>query len=129
MIRQAYFRSRYLDMDQDQGFIKILSTLEKTGNVTLNRWSTKEIAKEQREAFETFKSDVVSPCMERWRRYCHFFIMEIVLPAVDYFKEFREKNSLMDFQDLLLKTAELLRDNSEVRSYFQQRFANKPVRI
>ena len=50
--------------------------------------------------------------------------MELVMPAVEYFAKVRQKDSLMNYNDLLLKSAELLRENEEVRRYFQERFTH-----
>ncbi len=125
MILQACRRARYQDMNRDRDFIQVLSGLEKAGNVTQNRWpGGKDQALEQQAAFEKFRTDVVEPCLTKWRRYCHYYIMELVAPAVDYFREAREKDSLMNYNDLLLKSAELLRENREVRRYFQERFTH-----
>lgn len=124
ILRQTWLRSRYLNLYKNQDFIKVLSGLNSSPRITQYKWSTKEIAKEQKAAFDKFREDVVVPCLEKWRKYCHYFITELVVPAVAYFKENREKNSLMDYQDLLLKSAELLKNNSEVRKYFQNRFTH-----
>jgi ATP-dependent helicase/nuclease subunit A len=124
IIRQAWMRSQYLNLDRDQDFITILSGLDKSGGIVQNRWSSREVAKEQKAIFDQFRKDVVEPCLKQWRKYCHYFVMNLVIPAVAYFKDVREKNSLMDFQDLLLKSAELLKNNFEVRDYFQKRFTH-----
>ena len=124
IIRQAQLRTRHLDLNQDSDFINILSGMNKSGPITQYKWRTKEIAKGQKEEFDTFRENTIIPCLERWRRYCHYFIMECVLPAIAFFNEVRKKNSLMNFHDLLLGAAELLRNNPEVRSYFQERFTH-----
>ena len=120
----AQRRCRYLDLDKEPEFIKILSGLNRSGKVTQKKWATRDDALDQEEKFENFKQQAVIPGLEKWRRYCHYFIMELVVPGVDYFKSVREKNSLMNFQDLLLKTALLLQSNQEVRAYFQNRFTH-----
>ena len=124
IIRQAWLRSQYLNLDKDQDFITVLVGLDKSGGIVQNRWSSKEISKEQKENFDEFRKDVIAPCLKQWQKYCHYFIMNLVMPAVAYFKDVREKNSLMDYQDLLLRSAELLRNNFEVREYFQKRFTH-----
>ena len=122
MVRQAHLRSRHLDMGVDRDFIRVLTGLEKSPGITHNRWpGGKEEALRQRDVFESFKTRIVEPCLEQWRRYCHFFIMKLVIPGVAYFCDARRKNSLMNYSDLLLRCAELLRNNSEVRYYFQER--------
>lgn len=124
LLRQARLRCRHLDLNQDRHFIKVLSGFERSLKVTQNRWSSKEVALAEQEAFDKFKQVVVIPCLERWRHYCYYFLMELVVPAVAYFRSVREKSSLMNFHDLLLKAADLLRENPEVRHYFQERFTH-----
>lgn len=124
VLRKAWLRVRHLDLDQDRDFIKVLSGFDRKAKATLNRWQTKDMAKAQQADFEKFKQEVVIPCLERWRVYCHYFIMELVVPAVEYFSKVRQKDSLMNYNDLLLKSAELLRENREVRRYFQERFTH-----
>jgi ATP-dependent helicase/nuclease subunit A len=124
ILRQARLRCRHLDLNQDRNFIKVLSRFERSLKVTQNRWPTKEVALAEQEAFDTFKQEVVIPSLARWRNYCHYFLMELVVPAVAYFKSVREKSSLMNFHDLLLKAADLLRENPEIRHYFQERFTH-----
>ena len=124
LIRRTQLRCRHLDLDRDQDFINVISGLDRSPSVTLYKWPSNEIAKEEKAGFGQFKQDVVIPCLERWRHYCHYFIMELVVPAVAYFGSVRDRDSLMNYQDLLVKAAELLRGNSEVRRYFQERFTH-----
>jgi len=124
ILKQSLRQMGYLDMSRAPDFLKVLKTLDKKPNVTLYKWPSKEIAKEQEGKFEEFKSNVVSPCLSRWQAYCHYFIMELVIPAVDFFRGYRGKNSLMNFHDLLLRASTLLRDYPEVRQYFQERFTH-----
>lgn len=122
ILRMTRLMCRLQDWETD--FIKIISHLDKTGKVTQYKWPTKEIALQQEAAFEKIRTEVVQPCLENWRQYCHWPIMELIIPALDYFREIKERDSLMGFQDLLLKSAELLRENPEVRGYFQSRYTH-----
>ena len=47
-----------------------------------------------------------------------------MLPAVAHFKSVRDRNSQMNFHDLLIRAAGLLRDNPEVRDYFKKRYTH-----
>ena len=125
VIRVACRRVRHLDMRRDPDFIKVLTGLEKSPRVTQNRWpGGKETANAQLEEFKKFKREVVDPCLAQWRRYCHSFIMDLVVPAVEYFDDIRQQDSLMNYNDLLLRSAQVLRENQEVREYFQRRFTH-----
>lgn len=124
VLRRAGRLCKFLNLSIDANFIKVLKAMDKNATVTQNRWGSKVAAKAQEAAFERFRTDVIGPCMEYWRQYCHYFIMELIIPAVEYFRQVREKDSLMNYQDLLIGTAALLRENSEVRRYFQRRFTH-----
>ncbi len=96
---------------------------QKTGAVTLKCWRSKDKAKEYRDTIlPKLNKEHIEPTLTRWREYCHNPIFCFVKPAVDYYHRFRARHSLLNFQDLLLNTAALLRDNFEVRRYFQQKY-------
>lgn len=124
ILRRARLQMRYFGTDQDVEFLRVLANMDQSGNITQNRWNSREIALKEKAAFDEFRAGVVAPCLEKWRTYCHYFLMELVMPGVDYFRGIREKHSKMNFQDLLLKAAELLRVSPEVRQYFQGRFTH-----
>jgi len=124
ILRQALRQIKHLDLNRDQNFIKVITGLNKSAKVTQNRWPDKEVAKEEQARFDGFREEVITPSLKRWQEYCHYFIMELIIPVVDYFRRFREKNSLMNFHDLLFEAALLLRGNPEVRRYFQERFTH-----
>ena len=95
----------------------------KSGRIVLKRWLSKEKAKEYRDmVLPQLRAEYIEPAMEWWREYCHSHIIHFIEPALHYFEGLKEKNSILNFQDLLLKTASLLRDNPAVRYYFQQRY-------
>jgi len=92
-------------------------------SIVLNRWLSKEKAKEYRDIIlPELKEKHIEPAIERWREYCHDHIFRFIKPAVECYHQFREKHSMLNFQDLLLKTAFLLRNNPEARLYFQQKY-------
>ena len=124
LLRSALRRQRALDLKKDPDFINLLSVLNKSGNITQNRWPSKDAAKEQKALFDTFRQEVINPCIQLWCEYCHYFVLDLVLPAVAYFKSVRDRNSQMNFHDLLLRAAGLLRDNTEVREYFKKRYTH-----
>ncbi len=120
ILRRAWLRCRYLDIKKDVNFIEILKIMDRSSSITQNRWPDKDVAKEQKSTFDAFRAEWVTPCLNLWRQFCHYYIMETAEPAVEYFKAVRGKNALMNFQDLLIRSADLLKNNPEVRRYFQK---------
>jgi len=112
---------------EDYNKIKLLENFDrdfsKQGNITLNRWTSKEKVKEYRNSIILeLQEKVINPTLQQWREYCYAGTIKFVLPAVEYYHELRQKISMLNFQDLLLKTSRLLRDYPEVRQYFQQKY-------
>ena len=115
-------------MKEDYNQIKLLENFggdfsNQSGKITLNRWTSKEKAKEYRDSLVLeLQEKVINPVLQQWREYCYADTIKFVLPAVEYYHQLRQKVSMLNFQDLLLKTSRLLRDYPEVRQYFQQRY-------
>ncbi len=112
---------------EDYNKIKLLEKFDrdfsKQENVTLNRWTSKEKAKEYRDFLVLeLQEKVINSTLQKWREYCYADTIKFVLPVVEYYHELRQRISMLNFQDLLLKTSCLLRDYPEVRQYFQQKY-------
>ncbi len=114
-------------MEKDFHKITLLELFAKdfksSRQITLNRWQSIDKIKEIRDAvLPKLKEKYIDPAIERWREYCHDDILRFIKPAVDSYHTFRERRSLLNFQDLLLKTTYLLRENPDIRHYFQQKY-------
>lgn len=95
----------------------------KSGRVVLKKWLSKEKAKEYRDIIlPQLSEQYVQPTMEKWREYCHDYSFNLIKPAVDYYQQIKERYSLVNFQDLLLKTSSLLCNNPAIRQFFQQKY-------
>lgn len=115
-------------MREDFNQIKLLENFAgdfspKSNHITLNRWTSKEKAKEYRDSLVLeLQEKVINPTLQQWREYCYADTIKFLLPAVEYYHQLRQKISMLNFQDLLLKTSQLLREHPEVRQYFQQKY-------
>ena len=113
-----------LNLEDMRDFFRILSIFEKNMKVTLNRWPSNPIAKDIQSHLDEFKEKKVLPALRQWREYRHFHLMKVAKPAADLCRERRREKSTLNFQDLLMNTSQMLRDNPEVRSYFKKRFTH-----
>lgn len=117
--------SRYLDLfnlDHKANKVKIIALFNKEKKVVQNRWNTKDEAKQYRDEFNELFSSVIRTTMTSWLEYCHYHIMEFLVPAVKYFENMRGEHSMLNFQDLLMKTSAMLKNYPEVRAYFQDKY-------
>ena len=65
---------------------------------------------------------IIAPKQKWISDFFHFTISEYVLSFESFFKEYKRKNSALEFTDLLEFTRLLLRNNREVREYFKRKF-------
>jgi len=124
MLRMALRRRRFLGLDNDITLLRLLTALDKKGDVVLKRWNSGDDAKAARDAFADFREHHIIPVLRTWREHRHARIINFVLPAIDLYNQRKRECSKLNFQDLLMNTAALLQDNPEVRQYFQKRYSH-----
>lgn len=110
-------------LDEDRLFITLLDILKKESGVTQNRWTDKTWEKCSEE-MEEFRKNIVFSALNRWKEYLHKPLIEFAMNAADYYETWRMERSILNFQDLLMKTARLLKGSPEVRAYFKRRITH-----
>ena len=124
LLRRALWRRRVVGIDDGLMLLRLLVIMDKNAAHTKNRWRHKDDAETTQKAFDNFIKDYVAPTLRSWREHRHGILAEFVLPAVDYCCNLRLEQTKLNYQDLLLLTAGLLRENPEVRRYFQGRYTH-----
>ena len=124
MLRKCRRWQRAFDLSEDKYLLRLLAQLDKKGSVTQNRWITKEGAKAAEQAFTDFREQHLQPALQEWREHRHYPLLAFLLPATEHYASLRQQEHKLNFQDLLMRTAALLRHNSEVRQYFGARFTH-----
>jgi len=121
-VRSALRLTRILDPGKSTSFAAVLERLDGSGDVTLNRWPDGGVARRLEREFEALRDEVVRPALARWREFLYPIAVDAVLPAVAEFERLRREKGALDFNDLLLKARNLLRDHPDARAEFQKRF-------
>lgn len=119
--------SRFLDhtdLSDRRNVLALAKMFDRSLDVVQNRWTDPAMAKEQRDRFLDWKQTVLQPFLTAWREYLHPQLISFVQPAIAYSRQKRLEAGMLDFQDLLLRTAELLRQHPEVRGYFAKRYTH-----
>lgn len=109
-------------LEEDCEIVGFLSLFNKEFKIVQNRWLSKEDGKYAKEEADILYEDIIGPVMKEWQVYCHYHLTNFLKGAVKYYEDYRTRNSCLNFQDLLMKTASLLKNNSEVRKYFQGKY-------
>ncbi|MUT65661.1 exodeoxyribonuclease V subunit beta [Paenibacillus sp. NEAU-GSW1] len=122
LVRQCRQKMRLIDFSDDMRVLEMARAFDRNLDITLNRWTSKEQASEMKVRFSEWKISVLVPFLQEWREYLYPKLIKFVKPALDYYKERRYAAGKLNFQDLLLEAAKLVRGNGEVRSYFAERY-------
>jgi ATP-dependent helicase/nuclease subunit A len=121
-ILMAIQKERLMDVKKDKNIISIFELFNKSLKPTLNRWQTKEDAKFYEEKITAFLEVSIKPLILKWKEYCHPMIVHFVQEALSGYEALKKERSLLNFQDLMMHTSELLKKNPEVRRYFQEKY-------
>lgn len=114
---------RYYDMSSETNLLQILERFEKEKKITQNRWlCSKDIVKGIHEEFNFLSQSELSPLLVKWREYCHGIAMDFLMPAVTLYDDLKRRQGGLNFQDLLMKSVQMLKSYPEVRRYFQSRY-------
>ncbi|RQD74208.1 MAG: hypothetical protein D5R97_08190 [Candidatus Syntrophonatronum acetioxidans] len=115
---------KVFDLDQDRYLLRLLEKMDKNAGPTLYKWGSKEEARELQAFFQDFRENQVKPALKAWLKYRHAHLLNFLLPATRQYQERRRRENKLNFQDLLMITAKLLKNNPEVRDYFQNRYTH-----
>ncbi|MBN2409096.1 MAG: UvrD-helicase domain-containing protein [Candidatus Aminicenantes bacterium] len=124
LMRRCLVRLRNLGFDDHRVLMETFELLEKETGVIQNRWPSKEEALAFKDEFDDFGEKVAAPALKAWREYRHDRIIRFLRPAVDFFEARRKEENKLNFGDLLMLAAQLLRDNPEVRRYFGRKYTH-----
>ncbi|WP_161486106.1 UvrD-helicase domain-containing protein [Desulfotomaculum copahuensis] len=124
LFRKMLQFAQTMDLAGDRYLIRLLALCDRNVRCTLNRWPDKEQARTAQSLHEDFRCRTAAPLLQAWREYRYGRLLRFLLPAVAYGEKYRLSRSRLNFQDLLVKTAGLLKNNPEVRCYFQKRYSH-----
>jgi len=114
---------RYYDMANETNRLNLLEMFENDQKVILNRWlCDKEITKEINDEINYLSQTEIRPVLKQWKEYCHYIAVSFLKPAVEYYENVKERQSGLNFQDLLLKSVRMLKNYPEVRTYFKNKY-------
>jgi len=105
-------------------FMQICAEFERV-TIVQKMWpGGKTQAKEELERYDAFRTAVAEPLAKAWREHSYEPLLRALRPALAVYDDLRANAGLLNFQDLLMKAANLLRTRPGVRTYFRQRFTH-----
>lgn len=121
---RLFVRQKNIGFDNFLDLMDTMEDMDKGFGITQKHWPDKEVARRAKADFDLFREDVVREVLAEWREFRHSRIISFLKPAVRFFYEQRKKHSLVNFADLILSVSTLLRNNPQVRGYFQKKFTH-----
>ena len=127
-IRTAHFTRDVTDWQTPADFFEALDLLCKSGKnghkVTQNRWREGSLAKALCAKTNQFAhgDTPARALLDRWYAHRYAMVVRLTRQAAEDFAEHRKRTGRVDFQDLLVLTARLLRTNPGVRRQLGLRY-------
>ena len=75
-------------------------------------------------SWNDFAGEVAQPLIQTWREHRYEPILRAIAPAREQYDRLRQEAGGLNYQDLLMKAADLLRDKPQIRKYFRKRFTH-----
>lgn len=121
LIRELDYKKRVDDWNDRTAFLGVAEGISASRcGVTQKRWSD---TKEGRAAVKAVSDDFVAlvqgplaAALAQWREHRYPIVMRVLQRASRDFEEYRQATGQLGFNDLLMLTAQLLREHDEVRA-------------
>jgi ATP-dependent helicase/nuclease subunit A len=126
-IRSLRFTREITGWRDAPAFFDALATICKDGrghSITQKRWKARSMAKAFKEEVDAlFVGDVeANHLLRRWYEHRYALVIQLAGRAASDFQAYRKRSGRLDFQDLLLLTAELLRTRPAARRELGRRY-------
>ena len=129
LLRLPRIASHYDGLERPDQLMEVLEHFGGKAEPRVTFWEkrggfTRDEAREEKECWDRFCEDVVKPALLAWYELRYTAVIDLMLAARDHYDSLRRERGQLNFQDLLMKAAALLRENPTVRRYFQSRFTH-----
>jgi ATP-dependent helicase/nuclease subunit A len=115
---------RQMDSDRPAELAEVLDCFRPKSVVQKNWPGGKVQALAEKARWDEFVTNYAAPAVRAWRECRYEPILRTIRPACTVYQQLRQHARGLNFQDLLLQAAELLRKWPAVRRYFRGRFTH-----
>ena len=125
LFRRVLRMMRSHDLTRHSEVAEILEQFKPGRKCTHKYWPNgKEQAVREHKRWDKFCDEVAGPFVTAWRAHRYPTVLRVLHGAQAVYDRQREAAHGLNFQDLLMLAAELLRERPEVRQYFRRRFTH-----
>ncbi len=106
--------------------MEVLERFDRNRKATQKFWIregtfTRDDARAEEARWEKFRQGVAVPLLERWREHRYGPVLAVLRRACALYDRLRQERGVLNYQDLLVRAARMLRENPHVRAYFGKR--------
>jgi ATP-dependent helicase/nuclease subunit A len=119
--------TRRLDLSITANLMEVLEHFQELerGDVIQKNWPSGKLqALGELERWNQFVYTYADPILLAWREHRYETVMLAIRPATLVYDRLRQERNGLNYQDLLLRSVQLLRDKPDVRRYFRERFTH-----
>jgi ATP-dependent helicase/nuclease subunit A len=118
--------ARHRDLASPVRMLEVLEEFDRPHGAIQKYWpgGAKGPVKAEMETWEIFRDEVAGPFVARWLEMRYATVIPLLQDAVAVYDRLRFDAGVLNFQDLLLKSSQLLREQPRVRAYFRRRFTH-----
>jgi ATP-dependent helicase/nuclease subunit A len=113
---------QWQDRNRPAVLARLLSGWDKNYKATQKWWKSKSIALEAASVVQQFQAEAIVPFLSAWRQYLYRLIVTLAGEARSFAAESRRRAAALNYEDLLQRTAEVLRSNRDVRESLQLKY-------
>jgi len=125
LFRRVLRMVRSRDLSRHSDVAEIFEPIKPERKCTHKNWpGGKEQALREHERWDRFAMEVAKPFLDAWRTHRYPTVLKVLQRARDVYDRQRQAAHGLNFQDLLMRAAALLRDHPEIRRYFRRRFTH-----
>ncbi len=117
-------RHRQTDLHKPARLMEIFEHFTPVKIVLRNWPEGSQQAKAEHERWNTFTQNIVQPLVTRWQEYRYAPILQVLKSAQQVYDRLRRNAGVLNYQDLLIRAAELLRNSPPIRAYFRRQFSH-----
>ena len=122
--RRVVLMARQVDFRRMAELASVLQACNASDGITMKYWPDCHLARAERGRWNEFRELIVVPFLTALRACRYEPALRAIRPAVDIYDRLRAAAGALNFNDLLLRAARLLREQPHVRRYFRKRFTH-----
>jgi ATP-dependent helicase/nuclease subunit A len=115
---------RQICWNRESDLIDLLKLFDRNVSAVKKYWPAGIDPDEHLEKWNEFRETQAAPVIKAWLEHTYSYLMDVVSGAIRRYEVIKRESGRLSYEDLLIKTAGLLKSNAGIRKYFRSRFSH-----